>query len=57
MPINRYPIEELLEACRGIPPKPIGVLFEYALMARFNDAPHDAYMLAGLLKDMLCHVN
>lgn len=59
MPINRrYPIEELLEACRVYTAKTNRrISFEYALMAGFNDAPHDAHMLAGLLKDMLCHVN
>ena len=59
MPINRrYPIEELLEACRVYTAKTNRrISFEYALMAGFNDAPHDAHMLAGLLRDMLCHVN
>jgi len=59
MPINRrYPIEELLAACRYyIAQTNRRISFEYALIDGFNDSPQDARMLAWLLRDMLCHVN
>lgn len=59
MPINkRYPIEELMEACRkytALTSRRIS--FEYAMIKDVNDTDRCAYELASLLKGMLCHVN
>ncbi|NLM54723.1 MAG: 23S rRNA (adenine(2503)-C(2))-methyltransferase RlmN [Firmicutes bacterium] len=59
MPINRrYPIEELLDACRYYTSRTNRrISFEYALVEGFNDSHGDAQMLAEILQDMLCHVN
>jgi 23S rRNA (adenine2503-C2)-methyltransferase len=59
MPVNRkYPIAELLEACRRFPMK-LGrrITFEYVLLAGFNDAEEDAARLAALLRGMAAKVN
>jgi 23S rRNA (adenine2503-C2)-methyltransferase len=59
MPVNRkYPIAELLEACRRFPMK-VGrrITFEYVLLSGFNDAEDDASRLAGLLRGMAAKVN
>jgi 23S rRNA (adenine2503-C2)-methyltransferase len=59
MPINRkYPIAELLAACRRFPMK-MGrrITFEYVLLAGFNDAEEDAARLAGLVQGMAAKVN
>lgn len=59
MPINRrYPLEELLEACR----KYIGLVgrritFEYILIAGVNDTLKEAEKLTRLLANFLCHIN
>ncbi len=59
MPINRkYPIEELLKACReyiGVTGRRIS--FEYAMIHGVNDSDACAAELASRLKGMLCHVN
>lgn len=59
MPINkRYPIEELMEACRkytALTSRRIS--FEYAMIKDVNDSDRCACELASLLKGMLCHVN
>ena len=59
MPINRkYPIEELLEACRNYPLRPWEKLtFEYVLLGGFNDAPEDARRLAKLVSNLRAKVN
>ena len=59
MPINRkYPIEELLEACREYTKRTSRrISFEYAMIKDNNDSDACAYELASLLKGMLCHVN
>ena len=59
MPItNRYPVEELMEACRAYADTTRRrVTFEYALASGINDAPAHARQLAKLVKGMLCHVN
>ncbi len=59
MPINRkYPIEELLSACREyIKATGRRISFEYAAIAEVNDTPKDAENLAKVLKGILCHVN
>lgn len=59
MPINkRYPIEELLKACRHYA-KETGrrISFEYAMISGVNDSDECARELARRLKGMLCHVN
>ncbi len=59
MPINRkYPIEELLEACRLYPLKPRRkITFEYILIKGINDSPEDAGRLAKLLKPIKAKIN
>ena len=59
MPVNnRYPIEELLQACRDYIEKTNrSISFEYALAKDNNDNLDDAKELVKLLKVMLCHVN
>ena len=59
MPVNRrYPIKELLAACRNYPmPGRRMLTFEYILMAGVNDAPADADKLARLLKGLRCKLN
>jgi 23S rRNA (adenine2503-C2)-methyltransferase len=59
MPVNRkYPLEELLKACRNYPmPGRRMLTFEYILMAGFNDSPQDAREVATLLKGLHCKFN
>jgi len=59
MPINkRYPISELIEACKYYIEKTNRrISFEYALAKNENDNLKAAEDLAKLLKGMLCHVN
>lgn len=59
MPVNKkYPIEDLLEACREYTAATNRRLtFEYALIHHVNDSRGQARALARLLKGMLCHVN
>jgi len=59
MPINdRYPLEELLEACKKYPQKKRQrIMFEYTLLAGINDADETARMLANLLRDIPCKIN
>ena len=59
MPVNqRYPIEELIEACKYYIQKTNRrISFEYALAKDNNDNLEDAKALVSLLKGMLCHVN
>ena len=59
MPINnRYPIEELLKACKDYINKTNRrISFEYALAKDNNDNLEDAKRLVHLLKGMICHVN
>lgn len=61
VPINRrYPIAELLEACRHYA-RHIGerrvVTFEYTLLRGVNDSLADARALATLLADVPCKIN
>lgn len=59
MPVNkRFPIEELLKACRFYT-KSTGrrISFEYAMIDGVNDSDECARELAKRLKGMLCHVN
>jgi len=59
MPVNKkYPIEELMKACRYYIKKTNRRLsFEYALIPGVNDSKDKASELAGLLKGLLCYVN
>ena len=59
MPVNnRYPIEELIQACKDYIAKTNRrISFEYALAKDNNDNLQDAKELVKLLKGMLCHVN
>ena len=59
MPVNnRYPIEELLQACKDYIEKTHRrISFEYALAKENNDNLEDAKRLVKLLKGMLCHLN
>ena len=59
MPINRrYPVEELLKACREyIRVTGRRISFEYAMIDGVNDSDACADELASRLKGMLCHIN
>lgn len=59
MPVNnRYPINELLQACRDYPmAKRKRIMFEYILLQGINDSDEDAYELARMLKDIPCKIN
>ncbi len=59
MPINRkYPLEKLLEACRGYPLRPWERLtFEYVLLGGVNDSPDDARRVVQLLAHIRAKVN
>jgi 23S rRNA (adenine2503-C2)-methyltransferase len=59
MPINRrYPIAELLRACREFPARNgRRITFEYVLLAGLNDSPEDAERLARLLRGIPAKVN
>ncbi len=59
LPINtRYPLAELMEACRDyVRETGRRITFEWALIRDTNDSPADAEALAGYLHGLLCHVN
>jgi 23S rRNA (adenine2503-C2)-methyltransferase len=59
MPINRkYPLEELLEACRQYPPASgRRITFEYILIRGLNDTVEDARRLCRLLQPVRCKIN
>jgi 23S rRNA (adenine2503-C2)-methyltransferase len=59
MPVNRrYPLAELLAACREFPMKQgRRITFEYVLLGDVNDADADATRLAGLLHGIPAKVN
>lgn len=59
MPVNRrWPIEELLEACREYSEETgRRISFEYAMVSGVNDSDACAEELSRRLKGMLCHVN
>jgi 23S rRNA (adenine2503-C2)-methyltransferase len=59
MPLNRkYPLSDLLEACREFPLGPRERLtFEYVLLDGVNDTGSDAQRVASLLGGMRCKVN
>lgn len=59
MPVNRrYPIEELLAACRRFPLESRRrITFEYVLLKGVNDTKEDAQRLTQLLRGVKCKVN
>jgi len=59
MPINKkYPIADLLTACREYPLRPRERLtFEYVLLADVNDSADDAHRLLNLLRGLRAKVN
>ena len=59
MPINRrYPLAELLRACRAYPLKPRQrVTFEYVMLDQVNDTPDLARALVKLVRGLPCKVN
>jgi 23S rRNA (adenine2503-C2)-methyltransferase len=59
MPVNRrWPIAELLAACRRYPLEPRRrITFEYVLLRDVNDSEADALRLAKLLRGIRCKVN
>jgi 23S rRNA (adenine2503-C2)-methyltransferase len=59
MPVNRrFPIAQLLEACRAFPMKQgRRITFEYVLLRGVNDAAEDAERLAQLLRGIPAKVN
>ena len=59
MPINkRWPIAELLKACRDYPlPNRRRLTFEYVMLDSVNDSPEDARRLVRLLHGLRCKVN
>jgi 23S rRNA (adenine2503-C2)-methyltransferase len=59
MPINRrWPIAELLKACRAYPlPNRRRLTFEYVMLDGVNDSREDAKRLVGLLRGNRCKIN
>lgn len=59
MPITRkYPLRDLLEACRAYPLRPWERLtFEYVLLGGVNDSDADARRVVRLLANLNCKVN
>ncbi len=59
MPINRrWPLAELLEACRAYPlPNRRRLTFEYVMLDGVNDSAGDARRLAVLLHGIRCKIN
>ena len=60
VPINkRYPISELLQACKDYPASNNArrITFEYVMLDGINDTPADARELVRLLKDIPAKVN
>ena len=59
MPVNRrYPLKDLLAACRRFPLEPRRrITFEYVLLRGINDSEDDALRLTRMLKGIRCKVN
>jgi 23S rRNA (adenine2503-C2)-methyltransferase len=59
MPLNRrYPLKELMAACRAFPLQPRQrITFEYILIRDLNDSPEDARRLVRLLHGVKAKVN
>jgi 23S rRNA (adenine2503-C2)-methyltransferase len=57
-PINRrYPLEQLIEACRRLDLGRRRITFEYVMLAGVNDSPADAARLVRLLAPLRAKVN
>jgi 23S rRNA (adenine2503-C2)-methyltransferase len=58
-PINRrYPLEVLLDTCRGLPlPRRRRIMFEYVMLRGINDSRDDAKRLVKLLGSLRAKVN
>ncbi len=59
MPVNqRWPLAELLEACRQFPMKKRQrIMFEYTMLEGVNDSDEQAWQLAQLLRGTPCKIN
>lgn len=59
MPVNRrYPIEQLLQACRDYPiQKRKRIMIEYIMLDGINDSDEEARRLAELLRPVPCKIN
>lgn len=60
MPINnKYPLHELLEACRNYPgaSQIRRITFEYVMLDGVNDSDENARQLAQILRDIPCKIN
>jgi len=58
MPINRkYPIEQVVEACRGLAERRMPLTLEYLLIDGINDAPEDAQRLIHVARSLKAKVN
>ena len=59
LPVDkRYPIDELLEACRDyVAVTGRRITFEWALVNGVNDTPEQAHLLVSKIKGLMCHVN
>lgn len=59
MPVNRrYPIDQLLQACRDYPMKKRRrIMFEYMLIDGVNDTLNEARKLARILRGIPCKIN
>jgi 23S rRNA (adenine2503-C2)-methyltransferase len=59
VPINvQYPLNQVMEACREYLARTNRrITFEYVMIDHVNDFPEHATAFAGLIRDMLCHVN
>jgi 23S rRNA (adenine2503-C2)-methyltransferase len=57
-PTRKYPLREVLEACRRFPlARRSRITFEYVMLERVNDTPDDARRLARLLRGIKGKVN
>jgi 23S rRNA (adenine2503-C2)-methyltransferase len=57
-PNRKYPLEQILEACRRFPLKRRNrITFEYVLLGGVNDTPEDARRLVRLLSGLRAKVN
>ena len=59
MPVNRrYPIEQLLQACRDYPiQKRKRIMIEYIMLDGINDSDDEARRLASILRPIPCKIN
>lgn len=59
MPVNnRFPLEELLQACRDYPmAKRKRIMFEYILLKGINDSDEEAHELGRILQGIPCKIN